>query len=1011
MLTSMTVRGTLIALACAISMSAHAIADTPKKVEIPPGELRSALLQLSKAFGVELVYQPEQLKDFRTGGIKGTYTPEAAVRILLKGTPLELRTDPSGAMLIAPAHTNSASDKPSNAGSDEVKGDQNKSFWDRFRVAQVDQGQTSGPSAVETKDEQGSKKRLQLEEVIVTGSRIPQAAKGGAQDVKVYDREQIEQSGQTTIADFANTLTSASLASTENGFQTSFGATTIQLHGLPVGTTLVLIDGRQVQVSGAQAFTDVFDLNNIPLAAVERIEVLPVGSSAVYGSSAIAGVVNIILKKHIDGLEADAKYGFASGTHEWDTSLGWGQQWSRGSIAITGSFQTRTPLEGFDRSITANQDHRAFAAFGGYDARSNDCNPGNVFTVDGSTLPGAPAGSNATFAAISPSATGNPRLNGFSGTYGILNACSLYAYSSFIPATRREGLLATGSLQWTPSVELFTELMFSHVEQKVQSDPPELFGVPGFTSFTVPASNPYNPFGETVGISGLLTSLGSQLRPLDQTFFRGLVGARGDVFGTWHWELAAWDSEDHADATYGNFLNSAATQTALNSTDPATALNPFVAGAPGSPQLLQSLTYDLMEKFSGRNVAANGFVRGPALQLPSGPVDVVLGGEYRRESLYSDFINAPFYPPNTVSNFHRNSYAFFGEARIPLLSSRVDPKAGDTLAATLAERYDNYQGFGGKSTPQFGLEWRPSSTLLVRGTYGRAFKAPTLSEVFFPTSRNTTQIVDPLRGNQVESVLVNSGGNLRLHPETGESRTLGFAWSSKVVPNLQLSATYWRVTENNGIQSLGAQALVDNENVFPGSIVRAASCNAGPPCPITQINATYENFGEIDVSGFDYQLNYNYRSEFGEFAPSLSVTQTNEYKTALTPGSPSVDVTSVAVDFGSWSPRWKGTAALGWKLAGYSANLDGRYVGRYQDYGSTREIGNFWLYDANVRYAFGENLSHELWARGMYIEVGAVNLFNTLPQYSNYYVGLLGYDAAQADLRGRFLYMHFGGKW
>src|SRR5882762_1949973 len=153
MLKTLMIKGTLIAFVCSVSFSAHAVAQSPRPINIPAGELVTALETLSKQAAVELVYQPAQLKSFRTGGVRGTYTPEAAIRILLKGTPLELRTDPSGAMLIAPPRANTTSDNSSTSGSDEAK-EGKKSSSEEFRMAQVDQAQTSSPSTVEDQGEQ-----------------------------------------------------------------------------------------------------------------------------------------------------------------------------------------------------------------------------------------------------------------------------------------------------------------------------------------------------------------------------------------------------------------------------------------------------------------------------------------------------------------------------------------------------------------------------------------------------------------------------------------------------------------------------------------------------------------------------------------------------------------------------------------------------------------------------------------------------------------------------------------
>ena len=125
-----------------------------------------------------------------------------------------------------------------------------------------------------------------------------------------------------------------------------------------------------------------------------------------------------------------------------------------------------------------------------------------------------------------------------------------------------------------------------------------------------------------------------------------------------------------------------------------------------------------------------------------------------------------------------------------------------------------------------------------------------------------------------------------------------------------------------------------------------------------------------------------------------------------------MEALSQAQDSNSWAPRWKGSAALGWKRGPVSASVDGRYVGRYQDYDSTRTIGNFWFCDANIRLRLGEAIgSSEKYLKESYVEFGGVNIFNTLPQYSNYVFGNVGYDPAQGDILGRFLYVQLGVKW
>ena len=997
-----------------LATAADVAASVRKETHIPAEALGAALQTLAKDRNFQIVYVTEELADVRTEGAAGEFTAEEALKTLLKGTGftyryLDEKTVTVSRITAGVADTHGSNPAPSGVaphdGDESSRKEAGKNSSQDFRVAQVDQT-SPGPQTV---GEENEKKPIQLEEVIVTGSRLKQTSAQGARQVKVYTREKIEQSGQTTIAGFLNGLPDASAAVTEGAAQTFLGGTTVRLHGLPLGTTLVLINGRRVETTGAQGFaTSFFDLNSVPLAAVERIEVVSEGSSAIYGSDAIAGVVNILLKKDFDGLEANARYGSASDTHDSTASIAWGKRWNKGSLSLIGSYQTRSELEGFDRPLTGNQDYRRF---GGPDSRSTTCSPANIYSVDGNPLPGAPPGSNATFAAVSPDAAGNPRQTGFMGTYGTLNRCSLDGYDSYLPATHRAGMFAYGAYNPVPSVQLFAELMYSDVHNLPEQFPPALFAVPGFAEFVVPASNPYNPFGVPVGVGGLFGGLGRVGAPIDTVFIRPLAGVRGTLRGGWEWEVAAWGSRDLSDLAPTNQLDFAATVTALNSTDPATALNPFVAGAWGSAQLLRTVANEQLIKFSGETKAASAFVRGPLFRLPSGPVEVVLGGEYDHDKLHDDYVNTPFFPPDTQTTFTRSSHAIFGEARIPLVANRTNAQAGERLALMLADRYDSYSDFGSKNTPQFGAEWRPLDSLLLRGTYGEAFRAPSLNQLYEPVSSFQQFVTDPLRNNEV--VLVNStfGGNPDLRPETGKSQTLGLVYSSRAIPNLQLAVTHWKVKEEGNIQALEPQVIVSNESAFPGYVVRAPGQN-GQPGPIISVNGALLNYGTINLSGLSYQADYRYHAPFGELLPSLSVTQTYRYSAALQPGAPPTDRTSKAFDDSNFAPRWKGTAALGWKLRILTVNIAGRYVGRYQDYERTVDIGNFWLVDASCHFALGDTLgAGNPWLSGAHLDVGAINLFDKQPQFSNYFFGLVGYDPTQADLVGRVLYVQAGLKW
>jgi len=313
------------------------------------------------------------------------------------------------------------------------------------------------------------------------------------------------------------------------------------------------------------------------------------------------------------------------------------------------------------------------------------------------------------------------------------------------------------------------------------------------------------------------------------------------------------------------------------------------------------------------------------------------------------------------------------------------------------------------------VEWRPTEAFLIRGSYAQAFAAPSLFSLYSPQIIQSVDVTDPLNGNAAVSPLVTSGGNLTLRPETGQSRSLGVVWSPEAVKALRVSITYWVINQTSRVQSQpDPQEIIDSSALFPGRIVRGPSVN-GQVGDIQSVDATAVNFGSLRVSGFDGELTYGYHTSFGVLTPSVSVTRTYKYEAAITPNAPITDRLSLANEDG-WAPRWKGMAALGWKMGPYSAGFDGRYVGKYQDYvyagTPTRQLGDFWLYDLNARYDFGAALAHNnRYLKGTYIAIGGVNIFNSLPKFSDYGDSLRGYDATQYDIRGRFLYANLGAKW
>lgn len=993
-------------------LAADAAAESTRVISIPGGDLNAALKALVRQTGVQLLYDRKTVEGLRTKGVKGAKTATDAIKELLEGTTLTMKTDTSGAILIAPptasATVSSGEERATakDSGAKDASNDKDQklssSFWDRFRLAQVDQGKATSDSSVKKEDEeQASKKKpVQLEEVLVTGSRIPVTAKEQAQPVLVFTSADIERSGRTTVADFINTLPQVSVNSSTGNFQAVAGQTGVHLHGLPLSATLTLIDGQSTELS----YYGNLDLNMIPASAIERIEIIPVGSSAIYGSSALAGVVNIVTKKSFDGAEVNVGYGSADSFDDSTVNAAFGRQWDAGSLSLIASYQNRSGLQFSDRALTAGGD---FTGLGGRDYRLPYCNPGTVSALGGATL----AGLNASQAAIPAGLTGRPVIADFITTAGTQNRCNYYSNADLISPSNQFGLIANGHYELSPSIDIFTSVMYSYYQSDNAVGP--LVVLTGAGS-VMSATNAYNPFGQDVRVSW---SYGQDTRQRNENFIRPLIGLRGKLGDAWNYEMTTLYSADHFKISHPA-LDAAALRSALDSSDPDKALNVFTSDVPASRAVLDSLYVPLYDQFRNTLTTAQVLVRGPLFSLPAGPIQTVLGGQYDRSTIRYQLIAAG--QPGAASSHSRNSYAFFTEERLPLLASSSNPNDGAQLAMSLAARYDHSNDFGGKPTYQVGLEWRPTDRLLVRGSFGTAYRAPSIPLLYGSTSNIPTYtIVDPHRGNMSYPVNYAFGPNRDLAPETGRSHSFGVVYSSGL-EGLETSVTYWNIDYDNYISSANVQDLITYPEDYPPGLITRASPSAqdvakGWPGAITSVYATSVNYGKINVRGIDLDAKYRVQTAWGFLTPGLAVTNTLKDEAALRPGQPQQDYLSQVTTSPGWAPRWKGNVSLNWERGAWSVNAVGRYVGAYNDYTayggtSPHALGNFWLADVSAQFRIGRAFARdESWWTDSYIALGATNIFDKAPQFS--YYPTLGYDYGQADVVGRTVYLRAGIKF
>lgn len=971
-------------------------------IEQPAQPVAETLRSIARQTGASVLFDPGAVNGRMSRAVSGRMSAAEAISRALGGSGLAVDVMKDGAIVVKPV----APTAPAGGGAPAPAAQRSVSISaastgdaDRIPV-QLAQGpavpmagrEQPAPAAEGTQ-------QAELQKIEVTGSRLRRIAAEGPVPVNTYGREDIEKSGQPTLERFLSSLSEVSMAAGEGSFGATAGQGTVQLRGLPLGSTLTLINGRRVQAVGSSS-GNYFNLNLIPLSAVERVEVLPVGSSAVYGGDALAGVVNVILKKSVDGMALDARLGSAKGIGDGSVSLAGGGSSESGSFLLLGSYSKRSPLTMAERAFFRDADYRRY---GGTDQRTRTCAPGTVSSASGANL----SGLGSSFAGI-PSVPAGQTLTAadFVATAGVANLCSGQATGhgyTLVHGLETLGLHASGERYLSGAWSVFGEL--TRTEDRLRSDEAALT----LNNVLVPASNRYNPFGVDVRVTGALGSENG-LQTIDRrtSFTRALLGVRGDLGAGWDFEATGSSSRDSGTSrTSGVTANAAARTAALASANAETALNPFTAGRAASDEVLRAIWPESLRTSHGKRDQLSGFARGPLLALPAGPLEAIAGVETGRDSYDSSI------PGSFAIAGERTQRAVYAELRAPLL--RSSPPAGrgwDLAALTLAARRDSYSDFGSAATYQAGLEVRPARTLLLRASAATSFKPPTLLQTNVPEQSFPTEafgLVDPARGNEpvVGGEVVRST-NPALGPERGKAYALGAVWEPDGMLGTRFGLTGWKVRINDLIGLAFPQVLVNNEGLFPGVVTRGPASGGGPG-PITRVLWGEVNYGAVDTSGVDLEASHAWKAMGGTWTAAAAVTRARKYQVVLAPSVPAEDrLGRRFYDF--WSPAWKGRLSLGYGQESWSLGVTSRFVGAYKDSGtSNRGLGNTWTHDLSASLdlvKFG--LASRAMVKGATLSAGIVNVTDRQPEFVE---TSPFYDPTQADWRGRYASVRVSVTW
>jgi len=778
----------------------------------------------------------------------------------------------------------------------------------------------------------------------------------------------------------------------------------LNLRGLGVAATLVLVNGHRQPFSGLNG--DFVDVSNIPLAAVQRIEIVPDGASAAYGSDAIAGVVNIIMKDDFEGAETQLRYGGAPGGRDDITaSQLLGMHWDTGRAMLVYQYQDATTLAASARGYAANADKRPY---GGADYRSYFADPGNILDPDTLTpTAGIPASLNG--APLSASA--------LSSTINLEN--QLQRYQMF-PQRTSHSAYATASQRIGGGVELFIEGRFTKRSTYVEH-------YPATETVYVPAANPFNPFGtETPVAYSFSKALGPVTFGADTENYMGTAGARFAFGSDWQATLSeSYGREILFDSEY-NQINVDALDAALADIKPETAFNAF-GGTTNSATLARIQLHDILRATSA--VETTSLVAdGPLHNLPAGPLKLAVGLERREESL--DHGIESVFDPAPMTGYSRHIRSAFAELLVPLVGDPTSPHATPRLELNLAGRYDDYSDFGHTFNPELRLKWTPVEWFKGRASWGRSYRAPKLTDLYDASFNVSAEILlkDPKSSAGKSRVLVVEGDNPSLRQETATTWTAGLDIVPTVDPGLKFSLTYFAIDYQGQIAVPAASDPFDilvNESEWSAFIQRnptqaqiATVCNrpdflgsrsqclASSPGAI--IDHRLANLASTNVSGLDVDLVQMLDTDAGRFNLGLKGSYLFHFDQGAAATVSSVDILDTL--YNPLKLRFRANA--GWNQyreegSGLGVDVAVNFTNGYRNPGSTpeRRIDSLATVDLQLRYGIARNAGP---LSDMELSLNAVNVFNQSPPFAD---AMFGYDLNNFQALGRVLSLTLRKRW
>ena len=823
---------------------------------------------------------------------------------------------------------------------------------------------------------------------MVTGSRIRRKDLTTAAPVSVVNKEAIAASGQVSIGDYLNTMPEAVAALGRGNNNGGDGTVKISLRGLGSNRTLVLVNGRRWVAGGSGANTAV-DLNTLPSSAIERVEILKDGASAVYGSDAIGGVVNVITKKNFNGSEFNAYAG--TSTHgdgkTYDVNGTFGSTTEKGSILFSLAFTRQDAVWAGDRPWAAD------ALFADYTT-----SPIDIYKLGSGTIPNGryrvdtancAVGTTGDLCRQLAAAFGPPGVKYF--TYDPTNPISVGGYRPYVGAndsynyapfnylytpSQRYNFFASGDYKLNDYAKFYFEGSFMNrrTDQKLAPVPlvADQFNPPGIIS----AASQYNPFGQDILVArSRLSNLGNRTFAQDTDTVRVVAGLAG-VIANWSWDASYSFGRTSGTDTMSNVVRTDQVAAALGPsrggvcytdatyTTPIPGCVPLnLTQGPAPADQIAALAFSGPNRGYTQQAIWAASLSGELFSLLSDrPVAVAAGVEHRTE-LGASIIN-PFAVAGLSSDSNSGSTQggyrvneAFAELNIPIINNA--PLVYD-LEATLAARYSNYSTYGSNSTYKAGLRYSPIHDVTVRGTYSTAFRAPSIGELYAGNAESFPSFTDPCRGNpagpgspgyiapgsalgincgaaanngdvsvQLKEIL---GGNATLKPETATIFTVGLVLEPRMVDGLSFTFDFYDTVVKKTINAVGIGTILngaytDGNAQFQGLVTRSPTTHY-----ILGVDDRNQNVGELHTTGLDIAGHYLLNTAgFGKF--NFNAEGTVLLKDDWTRPDGTTVHARGTYDFGYADPKFKGIANVQWGMMGLTAGLGTRYVGGFKECG------------------------------------------------------------------------------